>query len=98
MNAVKALVAMRDVELATRDANFLAQNNVITEKNLVLEQLENNLSIQHDALAVQIQNNLSQSAQISTLQNEIARMRSFSWWLHRFFYWPSRIVHRLRNL
>jgi SAM-dependent methyltransferase len=112
MNAVKALVATRDVELATRDvelatrdvelvtrdANLLAQNNVIAEKNLALAQLENSLSKQHDVLAGQIQDNLSQSAQISTLQNEIAQMRSFSWWLHRFFYWPSRIVHRLRNL
>jgi hypothetical protein len=112
MNAVKALVATRDVELATRDvelatrdvelvtrdANLLAQNNVIAEKNLALAQLENSLSKQHDVLAGQIQDNLSQSAQISTLQNEIAQMRSFSWWLRRIFYWPSRIVHRLRNL
>ncbi len=91
INTVKALIARRDVELTARDANLLAKDAVIAEKILALEQLENNLSMQRGALG-------AQAAQISTLQNEVARMRSFSWWLHRFFYWPSRLVYRLRNL
>lgn len=105
INAIKALVATRDVELATRDAAISDLNRILAEKILGQEQLVNNLAVQRDALEAQIQANISQraqittqAAQITTLNAEVARMRSFSWWARRFFYWPGRVVYRLRNL
>lgn len=112
MNAVKALVGTRDVELATRDATLasrdaeiaecgrliVGRDAVIAERDDALSRLHVDLAIQRAALDAQHTTVAEQAAQITTLNSEIARMRSFSWWLRRTLDWPGRAVQRLRSL
>ena len=89
MNAAKALIERRDVELSVRDAHLLDKNvevsekeceilkkdALIADKSLALAQLEHTLSLQRDALETQVHLNLSQAAQISTLQSEVSTLQ-----------------------
>lgn len=99
LDAVKTLVVTRDGELATRDEQLAAQHSLLAEQNkrlaiqeLALETHTQTLQSQADELAMLKLSADQQSAQITTLQSQVARMQTFAWWLTRPGHWLRKLV------
>lgn len=106
LDAVRALVATRDIELATRDAQIGQQQHELARQHQLLAEQQAHLLQQASELAERAahQETLATSlaalrltveqlsAQIITLQNQLAYAQTLRWWIRRPFRWLRRFV------
>lgn len=92
IDTLKSLIALRDTELSGRDDRLLGQEQLLNEKNVALAELT--AREQHLVADLQNQNEqlLLQSAQTTTLQLQIARMETFSWWIKQPLNWLRKLL------
>jgi len=106
LDAVKSLVATRDLELAARDVLLGQQQNELAQQRQLLAEQQAGLLQQATELAEKTahQETLAASlatlkvtveqlsAQIITLQNQLAYTQTFRWWVRRPFRWLRRFI------